>query len=126
MHKLGIVHRDIKLANLVQATNDENDSRIKIVDMGFAKFLEPIQEENEFCGSPQYMAPESLLKEARYNHKVDIWATGITLFKLLNGDNEIYTPYKNVYDLNDLQELAIKMQKEKYYEIKNNQFRDNR
>lgn len=83
--------------------------------MGFAKFLNPDQGENDFCGSPQYMAPEILHKTLLYNHKVDIWATGITLFKLLNGDNDEYTPYKNVNSMTDLIELASQMQSQKYF-----------
>ena len=62
--------------------------------MGFAKFLKADSDENDFCGSPQYMAPEILNQSnASYNEKVDIWATGITLYKLLNGECEEYTAF---------------------------------
>ena len=45
------------------------------------------------CGSPIYMAPEIFLGQ-KYTENVDIWAVGITLFKLLVGDSNDYMPYK--------------------------------
>lgn len=52
MHKLGIIHRDIKLANIVKTSNDKDDLDVKIVDLGFAKFLKNDSDETDFCGSP--------------------------------------------------------------------------
>ena len=62
MHRLGIKHRDIKLANVVMTSTNPDDLNVKIVDMGFAKFQNFNEEDIEFCGSPLYMAPEILFK----------------------------------------------------------------
>ena len=61
LHKLGIVHRDIKLANVVKTSSSDDNLQVKIVDMGFSVFQYSQQEETDFCGSAIYMAPEILL-----------------------------------------------------------------
>ena len=101
MHKLGIIHRDIKLANVVKNSQDADDLSIKLVDLGFAIFKKINNDENDFCGSPTYMSPEICLHRP-YNEKVDIWALGIVLFKLLNGDNNNYPPYEDVFSFKEL------------------------
>ena len=67
------------------------------------------------------MAPELLVKNQFYNQKVDIWATGIMLFKMLAGDH--VQPYKDVSNMDDLRRIAMNLQrysKEKpYYSIEN-------
>lgn len=52
------MHRDIKPANIVKKHKDKDNLEIKIVDMGFAKFKSPQRAEMDFCGSPEFMAPE--------------------------------------------------------------------
>ena len=117
LHKMGIMHRDIKLANIVKKSSAKDDLNIQIVDMGFAVFKNYQQEETDFCGSPHYMAPEIILHRP-YNEKVDIWALGITAFKLLNSDDDTYPPYEDVMSYIDLDNLAKALQKQKHYDIK--------
>jgi tRNA A-37 threonylcarbamoyl transferase component Bud32 len=122
LHKMGIMHRDIKLANVVKKSSDAGSLDIQLVDMGFALFKNFQQEETDFCGSPHYMAPEILLHRP-YNETVDIWALGITAFKLLNGDDDTYPPYDGVVSYNDLANFARQLLKGKHYEIGPEQFR---
>lgn len=67
------------------------------------------------------MAPEIVLSNRPYNHKIDIWALGIVLFKMLNGDH--VSPYKNMNNMKDLETAAKKLIKDKeknpkaYYDI---------
>ncbi len=58
LHARGIVHRDLKLENLV-LLNDRMDSPVKIADFGISKMLEPSTLLKTICGSPQYVAPEA-------------------------------------------------------------------
>lgn len=79
-HKKGIVHRDIKLENILI---DEN-MNIKLTDFG----LSVLKRQNEYfydeVGTPRYTAPEILSGEG-YNESVDVWGIGIILFLLLTG-----------------------------------------
>lgn len=84
LHKLDICHRDIKPENIM--FNDFNDfSSLKLIDFGFSTQLER-KDENEFCGTIKYMAPEQLMGEC-YNKNIDLWSVGIIMYILLNQGN---------------------------------------
>lgn len=84
LHKLNICHRDIKPENIM--FNDFNDlSSLKLIDFGFSTQLER-KDENEFCGTIKYMAPEQLMGEC-YNKNIDLWSVGIIMYILLNQGN---------------------------------------
>ena len=74
----GIIHRDIKLSNIVLDDHDH----AKLTDFGIATTNENAAEHYE--GTVLYMAPELLLNEA-IDHRVDIYALGITAFAMLTG-----------------------------------------
>jgi len=82
LHENGIVHRDIKLENVI--VTDKFDEP-KIIDMGFGNF---ILGENHmlrtFCGSPDYAAPELFLGKAYDGVKSDIWSLGVLLYTMLS------------------------------------------
>ena len=67
MHKLGIMHRDMKPANVLMTSKDKNNIDVKITDFGFATFFDYSKGRKEMCGSPLYMAPEILKRENAYN-----------------------------------------------------------
>ena len=74
LHSYGISHRDIKPENIL--VNDHGD--IKIIDFGFATSQE--LEEVVVAGTPQYMAPELVLRKNYDPFKADVWALGIMLY----------------------------------------------
>ena len=56
LHSKGIMHRDLKLENILV----DNSGYLKIIDYGLAKTLGENQTSKTFCGTPEYLAPEIL------------------------------------------------------------------
>lgn len=88
MHKKNIVHRDLKLENLLLAKSGD----ILITDFGFANQFK--NEEHDLmatsCGSPCYAAPELVMSEGTYvGTAVDVWSCGVILYAMVAG----YLPY---------------------------------
>ena len=88
LHNQNVVHRDLKLDNIMVDIEriDDNQTKMvcKITDFGFAKALDPDQEETLCLGTPLYMAPELVLKKP-YGKSVDIWALGVIAHIILTG-----------------------------------------
>ena len=81
VHSMGIAHRDIKPENVAIVEND-GDVGVRLIDFGLS--CEYTNEIFQKCGSPGYMAPE-IFKNSGYNFKVDIFSTGVLMYKLLTG-----------------------------------------
>ena len=90
MHARGVVHRDLKLENLVLAKPDDL-STVTLVDFGLAKALMARERAENVCGTLAYVAPEALAA-GQYGQGVDVWALGVAMHVLLTGawpfDNE--------------------------------------
>jgi len=84
LHSYGIIHRDLKPDNILLVTKHE-DSDIKIIDFGLAKFVGPTETCTENCGTLHYAAPE-LVEGKPYDKNADIWSLGIIAYLLLSGD----------------------------------------
>jgi serine/threonine protein kinase len=81
IHSKGIVHRDIKLENILLDLNNI----IKICDFGVGKLIKPSTILKDQCGTPVYMAPEILKGEGYHGFPVDIWSAGVALYIMLSG-----------------------------------------
>ncbi|MCP5066771.1 MAG: protein kinase [bacterium] len=81
-HAQGIIHRDIKSANLFFT----EDRMLKILDFGLAKMAAEVRRATTVTGgTPFYMAPEQGLDTDAVDHRTDLYALGVTLFELLTG-----------------------------------------
>jgi serine/threonine protein kinase len=83
LHDFGVVHRDLKLEN-VMMTDKTNTARPKIVDFGLAKIIGPNETADEPFGTLGYVAPE-VLKKMPYSFSCDIWSVGCIMYALLSG-----------------------------------------
>ena len=82
MHNLGIIHRDLKLTNIVM-TESTLFSDIRILDFGLSKILGPGEKCSESYGTPGYAAPEVIM-ENKYDFKADIWSIGVITYYLFS------------------------------------------
>lgn len=81
LHEAGILHRDLKAANLLS----DSHGNVKITDFGVSEQLGQQTNLEAIAGSPYWIAKEVLLMEA-CNEKSDIWSMGATLYELIKGE----------------------------------------
>lgn len=93
-HTTGIIHRDLKPANLFLTQRSDGSDCVKVLDFGISKRLtspdsDPCQANltatRQIIGSPAYMSPEQVRNSRDVDHRVDIWALGMTLYEFLSG-----------------------------------------
>ena len=121
IHSKNIVHRDLKLDNILISFKNEDDytnlnikaGMIKIIDFGVATKLDPQGEASTVAGSPIYMDPlilkQHVRKEniAKYDERVDIWSLGAIFFQLLTGER--------LYIVKSIEELEKKVEEGDYF-----------
>lgn len=94
-HALGIVHRDVKPANLFLAQGPEGTVKVKILDFGVAKVKMELFNESSnslthagsLLGTPLYMSPEQLRRASAIDESADVWSLGVVLFECLTGQS---------------------------------------
>ena len=118
LHGKHIMHRDLKLDNILVNFKDENDksvlnmygAEVKIIDFGFAAHVDKKQDlHKSVLGSPMYMDPKLLKKYTRtsniditgYDESIDIWSLGNIFYEMLTG--------KLAFDTNDIKILEQKI-----------------
>jgi serine/threonine protein kinase len=85
-HAAGLVHRDVKPANILLAA----DGRAKVADFGIAKSVQEtptgdLTATGQVFGTPAYLAPERL-DGAPATPQADLWSLGVVLYEVLTGD----------------------------------------
>ena len=85
LHERNIVYRDLKPENILL----DNEGHVKLTDFGLAKSLSADDKASTMCGTPEYFAPEILLKIG-YDRMVDYWTLGVLLYELIT----MNTPFR--------------------------------
>lgn len=124
---MGVVHRDIKLENVMLQPQSSSSSAfgvagggrrasqdtcvVKLIDFGFSKRVGHTKVLNACCGSPNYMSPEMLrasrtqdqnvaalpTRHQPYGNEVDLWATGVLMYVMLAGKYPFYHERRSVW-----------------------------
>lgn len=93
-HATGVVHRDIKGANLFLTYRSDKSPVVKVLDFGISKATQPEDPEDAhvnmtttgmILGSPTYMSPEQVRSSKDIDGRTDIWSLGVVLHELLTG-----------------------------------------
>lgn len=88
LHAKGVVHKDIKPSNIMI----EDGNNVRLMDLGIASSVYDSKQNNVFSGTPQYSAPEQILRKG-YNGDegispaTDFYALAITLYELITDTN---------------------------------------
>ncbi len=98
-HARGIVHRDLKPENVFLARDGEAGEVVKVLDFGISKLREaidpsltPLTRTGTTLGTPYYMAPEQAQGMKEIDHRVDLYALGVVIFRMLTAQHPFDDP----------------------------------
>lgn len=86
-HSVKVVHRDIKLENILISM----DGTAKLCDWGLSAFFCDDDDVITRCGTQPYMAPETLAGSRHHAPTVDVWAVGVVLYTMVTGHHPFDT-----------------------------------
>ena len=98
LHKFRIIHRNLKLQNILLTEKME----LKLIGFNLSIRLKTDEEKAKlFCGTPNYIAPEIIEGKEGYSFEVDIWALGIIIYELIIGkppfsENDVKSTYEKI------------------------------
>jgi len=98
LNQFGIIHRDLKLNNIMLNNFDNEEVEVKIMDFGLSKILGPFEKAKESCGTLSYIAPEIILRKP-YNSQVDIWSLGVLIYYILSKELPFDLPSNNFKEI---------------------------
>jgi serine/threonine-protein kinase len=85
-HGLGIIHRDLKPENIF-VIHPAYGGGVRLLDFGFTRFVHarPMTMPGVVAGSPMYLAPETWAGSSSIDHRADVYALGVILYRVLSG-----------------------------------------
>jgi len=81
LHSKGVIHRDLKLSNVLIKNLPNNNLEIKIADFGLSGIFLGNYQPSGCCGTLNYIAPE-IFTQKYYDEKIDIWSLGVLLYSM--------------------------------------------
>jgi serine/threonine protein kinase len=93
LHSKGIMHRDLKLENILV----DDKGYLKIIDYGLAKMISGNQLAQSYCGTPEYIAPEMVTGKG-HDYSVDWWALGVLMYEMLIGVTPFFNSNRKVLE----------------------------
>ena len=109
-HEAGVVHRDLKPANVLLVRQSDHAWSVKILDFGYAlikardRGAVKLTKTGIIVGTPTYMAPEQTEGRRDVDGRVDLYAVGVILYRMLAGERP--------FDADTLMDLVIKLRTE--------------
>ncbi|ESO06195.1 hypothetical protein HELRODRAFT_64434 [Helobdella robusta] len=94
LHGRNIVHRDLKMENIML---DEKKKNIKLIDFGLSNTYKSDDPLKTHCGSPEYAAPELFLPNKTYGPEIDLWSLGIIMYAMILGRLPFSTQFRDEY-----------------------------
>lgn len=104
LHDKNILHRDLKLCNILVSSRSGGIVRIKIGDFGIARSLQLSQMATTMVGTPYYLSPE-LCSHKPYDKSIDIWSLGCLIY-------ELFTHGRHPFNAKTLEDLLGRIREE--------------
>jgi serine/threonine protein kinase len=82
LHEYGVLHRDLKAANVLCSVDDATD--VCLADFGLSRFVRPSETVSGDIGTLAYQSPELLQRNA-YGVELDVWALGVLVYQCVGG-----------------------------------------